>query len=128
MSCVFFVGGEWKNYFMSLIFRYVHYPLYNLCFCFFLLPFKQQQGYIFFLVLWKNIEKKEKYKKIYLLQDFLKDFLFILFSWMDTRHVEGLLTGGRVVQKQFSDGGEKSFDFVWTKLRVFRFGFGLVME
>lgn len=79
-------------------------------------------------MLWKNIEKKEKYKKIYLLQDFLKDFLFILFSWMDTRHVEGLLTGGRVVQKQFSDGGEKSFDFVWTKLRVFRFGFGLVME
>lgn len=57
----YMLGGELRNYFMSLIFRYVHYPLYNLCFCFFLLPFKQRQG--FYFVLWKNMEKRKKNTK-----------------------------------------------------------------
>lgn len=87
------VGGEWKNYFMSLIFRYVHYPLHNLCFCFFLLPF-QQHGF-FLCVLqcfWKNMEKKEKYKS-YLLQISLKDFFFCFMA----QRVDKIFDGGNYV-------------------------------
>lgn len=93
--------GEWKNYFMSLIFRYVHYPRYNLCFCFFLLsPFKKHTGertsggrfrggwffgiYVWcaFVIMEKNMEKERKYKKKrkkIFITDYLKSLLSASF-------------------------------------------------
>jgi hypothetical protein len=72
------VCGEWKNYFMSLIFRYVHYELYNLCFCFFLPRLEQQQeqhqGYFFvFVRIWK---RKKNTKKIFITDIRLKTSLY----------------------------------------------------
>lgn len=66
--------GDWKNYFMSLIFRYVHYPQHNLCFCFFLLLFKEHEE--FFVD--ENMEKKEDTKREKFITHFLKEMSFMV--------------------------------------------------
>lgn len=52
---------------MSLIFRYVHYPRRNLCFCFFLLTFKEQGGFLRMRI-WKRkkIQKERNLLHIFL--------------------------------------------------------------
>jgi chloramphenicol O-acetyltransferase len=105
---------------MSLISRCVHYPRYNLCFCFFLRPFKQQQqhqGRIFLCFV--NMERKENNRKREYLLQILKDVALVAYERRQKRVEEESDGDFCVVRRKFikllrkfhrSDGG--GFDFV----------------